>query len=1042
MAKVLAFLKAQLIADQQQEHAKSAHTVEKSKLIETDEQGVLQYSDAEHQQPVFQKSDSQPDQPKYHYYKGHKVKPKTTKAPANADAEPGLVPVGRGNSELTPEQIDERNFLTEFEALLTELTFLNLPTSTKPAVLVYQSRVNGKPTDLMGLAVEELENFVPFKKLNLRRDGDQVFVSKIDDEANEYELDQKSLMQVLALAYGLEDDDLHRDNVGVVFDPLAHKARAVCIDHDMKLYRLTSTFKHGMREAGLGIPDHTFTEEGRTRVRVKDIEQGLLRLESDPHYWPTTTRYQKELIHNLTFGRCLEKIWTAEARAVFKQMPTAGNFKDLKIASHRQLLQQALLPEAVMRRAMELHLGPKELGHAHYNLINLIISHYHERNQSILVALLQDNDFLDDLKDNRGAIMDQIRAARDCYARTPGDQRADVYQDEDLTEVEAALTTLQAFAVRHLDPETVPDPAQDTPVLTGMKLDVFSSGPGQHPFNTTYAAISNWKDVISVPNQNTLMTPLCLAAEQGRLDVVKILVASNARSEKSADSPIFIAAKAGHYEVVRYLESVGYALSPDQIAILIQTITESESVALADVVYHMLERAKANIDKLIKDHRAGAKAIEDAKAVLERYNNVLQTEGNSNIGKAISLAHYFATHEAERERLQPLQAEMRDDDLEIVRNEHDKASGMKPEELAGIIKSLIANNQYYAANGLLKGLAGRLLGQDYHREIYLDCLAQLKVAPSPQKYAIAWSMTDTKSTSHPHLEHIDKTLLPSIGHQVDAVECHIALNSGPGQTDHNLSGLCATYPQLLTKERLQDCLSHALATNCEMPVWNAFVKKLYDDNDTSLANTLKADANYAVIEKTLVDSLIAAVEIIDKNSKGYDADEKKRLTLKAFSRIMPYMNDRKSLERISKEILYDPESMKNGSETLRWNPRGKYLTQLSSYQIVRNLFRGGATHGVTSTYKTIIQLMEAQAAIIDERAPHNYNAPLHCATSKSANAKAAPQACPKTALDFFKDTYARSKQGFFEKNLDGLIRTKTLEKEVEAPYQPSAAPAA
>ena len=57
------------------------------------------------------------------------------------------------------------------------------------------------------------------------------------------------------------------------------------------------------------------------------------------------------------------------------------------------------------------------------------------------------------------------------------------------------------------------------------------------------------------------MTPLCIAAQRGHLEVVRVLVESGANKDqgKTDDgaTPLFVAAHEGHLEVVRFLVEAG-----------------------------------------------------------------------------------------------------------------------------------------------------------------------------------------------------------------------------------------------------------------------------------------------------------------------------------------------------------------------------------------------------------------------------------------------------------------------------------------------------
>jgi ankyrin repeat protein len=81
------------------------------------------------------------------------------------------------------------------------------------------------------------------------------------------------------------------------------------------------------------------------------------------------------------------------------------------------------------------------------------------------------------------------------------------------------------------------------------------------------AAIAAGANVNACASWEGCDTALALAAVNGHLDVVKILVDNGALLNNRSPTPLYIAADFGHLDVVKYLQSKGGSLGRDDAAL-------------------------------------------------------------------------------------------------------------------------------------------------------------------------------------------------------------------------------------------------------------------------------------------------------------------------------------------------------------------------------------------------------------------------------------------------------------------------------------------
>lgn len=157
----------------------------------------------------------------------------------------------------------------------------------------------------------------------------------------EIEIDMDSLASILTASYVLEEDDLHKGNIGFYVtdgkDTGKKEFRFFKIDHDL-MFNESIMSKRDMRLANL------FYNQDSFKFTVQDLEGFPDLQHSGNHYWPTKKRL---LVHG-------KKAYTYEAeRKAFASLKDDQAFKDAK---WKYFLKYSLMPTALIEQSLQVHL--------------------------------------------------------------------------------------------------------------------------------------------------------------------------------------------------------------------------------------------------------------------------------------------------------------------------------------------------------------------------------------------------------------------------------------------------------------------------------------------------------------------------------------------------------------------------------------------------------------------------------------------------------------------------------------------------------------
>jgi hypothetical protein len=193
-------------------------------------------------------------------------------------------------------------------------------------------------------------------------------------------VNMESLASVLATSYSLEEDDLHKGNIGVYataiyddkgpvyLDSKGRRCRSDAkgaqlkvhytffkIDHDLMLANSIRSFQDP-RLTSLYYSENSFDITARDIIHFPDIN------DSKPHYWVTRDHeIQRCLIKVLRYFKIIKnteaKIYTSSEAYAFKKVKDNPEFIKAK---WKHFYKQMLIPDDLMRNALYRHLDDKD----------------------------------------------------------------------------------------------------------------------------------------------------------------------------------------------------------------------------------------------------------------------------------------------------------------------------------------------------------------------------------------------------------------------------------------------------------------------------------------------------------------------------------------------------------------------------------------------------------------------------------------------------------------------------------------------------------
>lgn len=273
------------------------------------------------------------------------------------------------------------------------------------------------------------------------------------------DIDMESVANLFAGKYTLEEDDLHKGNIGVYFIIKNNKRQAVFfnIDHDLMLSDSITSFTDS-RVANWTYGETAFNITARDLRNFPDLQ------DSGNHYWPTRKRMRIHYDESKTYSKF-------EERSAFRQLKDDPEFNRYK---WKRFLKHILIPEELMQNALSSHLDPANPKDAAE--IHLITQAMHERVIKLRAVLLSMPEFREYLN---GHGVEDINALQLELAEYMKEAFSDNHELNIATQDE--INNLAALCLNYANPMRT-TPTGDTPLHTLIRLGEFRFDQSQKAF--------------------------------------------------------------------------------------------------------------------------------------------------------------------------------------------------------------------------------------------------------------------------------------------------------------------------------------------------------------------------------------------------------------------------------------------------------------------------------------------------------------------------------------------------------------------------------
>lgn len=167
----------------------------------------------------------------------------------------------------------------------------------------------------------------------------------------EVDIDMESLASILTGSYALEEDDLHKGNIGFYVTDIEDRANPgqskkkftfFKIDHDLMFTDSIMSRKNMRWYAEL------FYNKDSFKITVRDLEGFPDLQDSGNHYWPTRKR---------SMVKSAKAYTTPGEREAFADLKINPDFRDAK---WNCFLKYSLMPTALVEKSLTMHLDPKD----------------------------------------------------------------------------------------------------------------------------------------------------------------------------------------------------------------------------------------------------------------------------------------------------------------------------------------------------------------------------------------------------------------------------------------------------------------------------------------------------------------------------------------------------------------------------------------------------------------------------------------------------------------------------------------------------------
>jgi hypothetical protein len=194
----------------------------------------------------------------------------------------------------------------------------------------------------------------------------------------EINVDMESLASILTASYVLEEDDLHKGNVGFFITDSEKEGKIkktfhfFKIDHDL-MFNASIMAQKDMRIANI------FYDKNSFKITLKDLDRFPDLADSGNHYWPTKKRM-------LVAGT---KAYTnKEERTAFAELKQDKEFNNAK---WKYFLKSALIPIELVEKSLTYHLDPDE----DTDKINMVKNSAWNRINQLKQKMLKSDQFKD-----------------------------------------------------------------------------------------------------------------------------------------------------------------------------------------------------------------------------------------------------------------------------------------------------------------------------------------------------------------------------------------------------------------------------------------------------------------------------------------------------------------------------------------------------------------------------------------------------------------------------------------------------------------------
>jgi hypothetical protein len=323
---------------------------------------------------------------------------------------------------------------------------------------------------------------IPYQFLNKLPHG---FFAYLMAEKNKgtLSIDMESLASPFAGKYALEEDDLHKGNLGVYTLIKNNKPHIVFfnIDHDLMLSDSIMSFLD-MRVSNWAYGEKAFNITAADLLRFPDLQ------DSSNHYWPTHKRFMVHYNDEKAFI-------LAEERAAFADLKNDSEFNRYK---WKRFLKCMLIPDQLMEASLALHLDKKNSKDAAE--ISLISQALNERTMKLRTVLLSIPEFRAYLSSEQG--LNDVEALKQELSGYMAESLEE--QSELAVNLERDINKKSALYVSLCTPESnVKIQYGDTPLHICIKL-------GEYRFDESQKAFHN---DLNAANPVTQKLPIDIAAE-------------------------------------------------------------------------------------------------------------------------------------------------------------------------------------------------------------------------------------------------------------------------------------------------------------------------------------------------------------------------------------------------------------------------------------------------------------------------------------------------------------------------------------------------